>query len=132
VGDAEALPFSDATADAVTIGFGIRNVTNRDAALAEMHRVLKPGGRLVCLEFSKPTTAALSAVYDAWSHQAIPGIGQAIAGDRESYDYLVESIRRFPDQRAFAQEVEAAGFANVSVANLTGGVVALHTGWRLA
>lgn len=130
-GDAERLPFPDRVADAVTIAFGIRNVTNRDAALAEMRRVLKPGGRFLCLEFSRPTTAALEAVYGAWSERAIPRIGQALARDRDSYVYLVESIRRFPDQRAFAREVEAAGFANVAVANYSGGIVALHTGWRV-
>jgi demethylmenaquinone methyltransferase/2-methoxy-6-polyprenyl-1,4-benzoquinol methylase len=130
-GDAERLPFPDRTANAVTIAFGIRNVTDRAAALAEMRRVLKPGGRFLCLEFSKPTTAALEAVYDAWSFQAIPRIGSALAGDRESYEYLVESIRRFPDQAAFKREVEAAGFAKVSVTNFSGGVAALHMGWRI-
>lgn len=131
VGDAERLPFPDKTAHAVTIAFGIRNVTNRDAALAEMRRVLKPGGRFLCLEFSKPTTAALEGVYDAWSFNAIPRLGSMIVGDRESYEYLVESIRRFPDQAAFKAEVEAAGFKNVSATNYTGGVAALHVGWRV-
>ena len=130
-GDAERLPFPDQTADAVTIAFGIRNVTNRDAALAEMRRVLKPGGRFLCLEFSRPTTAALEAVYDAWSFNAIPPIGQALAGDRESYEYLVESIRRFPHQEAFAAEVAAAGFKRVGVANFSGGIAALHFGWKV-
>ncbi|MGD2133339.1 MAG: class I SAM-dependent methyltransferase [Maricaulaceae bacterium] len=131
VGNAESLPFTDSAANAVTIGFGIRNVTDRAAALSEMHRVLKPGGRFVCLEFSRPTFGALETVYDAWSFGAIPRIGAALAGDRESYEYLVESIRRFPDQRAFAAEVEAAGFKRVSVTNLSGGVAALHVGWRV-
>jgi demethylmenaquinone methyltransferase/2-methoxy-6-polyprenyl-1,4-benzoquinol methylase len=130
-GDAERLPFPDRTANAVTIAFGVRNVTDRAAALSEMRRVLKPGGRFLCLEFSKPTTAALEAVYDLWSFRAIPRIGSAIAGDRESYEYLVESIRRFPDQAAFKREVEAAGFQRVSVTNFSGGVAALHMGWRV-
>jgi demethylmenaquinone methyltransferase/2-methoxy-6-polyprenyl-1,4-benzoquinol methylase len=115
----------------VTIAFGIRNVTDRAAALSEMRRVLRPGGRFLCLEFSRPTTAALQALYDAWSFRAIPRLGATLAGDRESYVYLVESIRRFPDQSAFKREVEAAGFRRVSVTNYSGGVAALHTGWRV-
>jgi len=130
VGDAERLPLPDRTANAVTIGFGIRNVTDRARALDEMRRVLRPGGRFVCLEFSKPTTAALAAAYDAWS-RAIPSLGDAIARDRESYVYLVESIRRFPDQETFRREVAAAGFAQTSVTNYSGGIVALHMGWRI-
>jgi demethylmenaquinone methyltransferase/2-methoxy-6-polyprenyl-1,4-benzoquinol methylase len=129
-GDAERLPFPDRTADAVTIGFGIRNVTDRAAALAEMRRVLKPGGRFLCLEFSKPTTAALAAAYGLWS-KAIPSIGAAVAQDRASYDYLVESIRRFPDQATFLRELETAGFARATVTNYSGGIVALHMGWRI-
>ena len=131
VGDAERLPLPDASAHAVTIGFGIRNVTDRAAALADMRRVLRPGGRLSVLEFSKPTSAALDAAYEAWSTHVIPQLGQAFAGDRSSYDYLVESIRRFPDQSDFAAEVEAAGFASVTVTNFAGGIAALHLGWRL-
>lgn len=131
VGDAERLPVPSRSADAVTIAFGIRNVTNRAAALGEFHRVLKPGGRVLILEFSRPTTAALQAVYDAWSFHAIPAIGAAVVNDRSSYEYLVESIRRFPHQSAFAAEVEAAGFSRVSVTNFAGGVAALHTGWRV-
>ena len=130
-GDAEQLPFPDRVADCVIIGFGIRNVTDRAAALGEMRRVLRPGGRFVCLEFSRPTTAALDALYDAWSFRVIPEIGRLAARDAESYQYLVESIRRFPDQTAFAEEVEAAGFARVSVSNYSGGVAAAHMGWRL-
>ncbi len=130
-GDAESLPLPDRCADAVTIAFGIRNVTDRDAALADMRRVLKPGGRFACLEFSKPTTAALASIYDAWSYEAIPRIGDAVAKDAASYRYLVESIRRFPDQEAFAAQLRAAGFAQVSVTNYSGGVAALHFGWRL-
>lgn len=127
--NAEALPFPDAHANAVTIGFGIRNVTDRPAALKEMRRVLRPGGRFVCLEFSRPTTRALERVYDAWSFNVIPWLGERIAQDRDSYQYLVESIRRFPHQDAFAAELEDAGFARVSVTNLSGGIAAIHVGW---
>jgi demethylmenaquinone methyltransferase / 2-methoxy-6-polyprenyl-1,4-benzoquinol methylase len=127
--NAEALPFPDAHANVVTIGFGIRNVTDRPAALKEMRRVLRPGGRFVCLEFSRPTTRALERVYDAWSFNVIPWLGERIAQDRDSYQYLVESIRRFPHQDAFAAELEDAGFARVSVTNLSGGIAAIHVGW---
>jgi len=129
--DAENLPFDDASADSVTIGFGIRNVTDRIAALKSMHRVLKPGGRFVCLEFSRPTTRALEKIYDAWSFNVIPPLGGLIAQDRDSYQYLVESIRRFPHQSAFAAELEAAGFARVDVTNLSGGIAAIHAGWKI-
>lgn len=131
VGNAECLPFEDNTADCVTIAFGIRNVTNRVTALKEMRRVLKPAGRFLCLEFSRPTTRALERIYDAWSFNAIPVIGEAIAKDRDSYQYLVESIRRFPHQDAFADELKEAGFGQVSVTNYSGGIAALHTGWRI-
>lgn len=130
-GDAECLPLPDGIADCVTIAFGIRNVTNRDRALKDMRRVLKPGGRFLCLEFSRPTTKALEKIYDAWSFNAIPRIGEAVAKDRDSYQYLVESIRRFPPQDAFADELKAAGFDRVSVTNYSGGIAALHSGWRL-
>lgn len=129
--NAERLPFADESAHAVTIGFGIRNVTDRDAALKDMHRVLKPGGRFVCLEFSRPTSRALARLYDAWSFNAIPKIGELVAKDRDSYQYLVESIRRFPPQHVFAAEVEAAGFERVRVTNLSGGIAAIHTGLKL-
>ncbi len=129
--NAEYLPFDNQSAHAITIGFGIRNVTNRDKALKDMHRVLKPGGRFVCLEFSRPTTRPLAKLYDAWSFHAIPQIGEVIAKDRESYQYLVESIRKFPHQSAFASELEQAGFARVSVTNLSGGIAAIHTGLKL-
>ena len=129
-GDAQRLPFPNHSADCVTIAFGIRNVTDRAAALSEMRRVLKPGGRFLCLEFSRPTSAALEAAYDAWSFHAIPRLGQMTIGDADSYRYLVESIRRFPNQDLFAAELKDAGFANVSVTNYTRGVAALHTGWR--
>jgi demethylmenaquinone methyltransferase/2-methoxy-6-polyprenyl-1,4-benzoquinol methylase len=131
VGDAQALPLPDACADAYVIAFGIRNVTDIAAALAEARRVLRPGGRFLCLEFSRPVTEALAGAYDAYSFKVIPRIGQWVAGDRESYQYLVESIRRFPDQRAFAAMIEKAGFSQVGWTNFTGGVAALHHGWAI-
>lgn len=130
-GDAEQLPFADASADAVSIAFGIRNVTRIDRALREMRRVLKPGGRFACLEFSHPTTEAMQRAYDAYSFNVIPWLGETVARDRDSYQYLVESIRRFPAQERFSQMLREAGFARVVHENLTGGVVALHRGWRL-
>lgn len=130
-GDAEALPFPDKCADAVTISFGIRNVANRDNALKEFRRVLKPGGRLAILEFSHMTVPLLQKGYDAYSFAVIPPLGAMVAGDRESYQYLIESIRRFPKQDVFAAEVEAAGFSNVRVTNFSGGIAALHTGWAI-
>ena len=130
-GDAEQLPLPNNFADAYTIGFGIRNVTNIDLALKEAHRVLKPGGRFICLEFSHPITGLLQEIYDAYSFNVIPWLGEQVTNDRESYQYLVESIRRFPGQEAFATQIRDAGFARVSYENLTGGIAALHTGWRL-
>jgi len=131
VGDAQALPLPDASADAYIISFGIRNVTAIPAALAEARRVLKPGGRFLCLEFSRPPAPALAKAYDAYSFRLIPWMGETFAGDRESYQYLVESIRRFPDQKAFARLIEQAGFSRVGYTNFTGGVAALHHGWAL-
>jgi len=131
VGDAMALPLPDASVDAYSISFGIRNVADIPQALAEARRVLKPGGRFLCLEFSRPTTGALRKAYDAWSFNAIPRIGGWVAGDRDSYQYLVESIRRFPDQTAFKTMIEAAGFSRVSVTNLSGGIAAIHHGWAI-
>ena len=131
VGDAQALPFADRTADAYSIAFGLRNVTDIGRALAEARRVLRGGGRFLCLEFSRPIAAALRAGYDAYSFHVIPAIGQAVARDREAYQYLVESIRRFPDQAALARIMERAGFARVSVTNFSGGVCALHQGWAI-
>ena len=131
VGDAQALPLADASADAYSIGFGLRNVTDIPAALAEARRVLKPGGRFICLEFSKVTAAALQPLYDAYSFQLIPRIGERVAGDGEAYQYLVESIRRFPDQKTLATMMAGAGFGRVSFTNFTGGVVALHQGWAV-
>ena len=130
-GDAEKLPFPDKCADAVTISFGIRNVANRDNALREFRRVLKPGGRLAVLEFSHMTAPMLQKAYDAYSFAVIPPMGAMVAGDRDSYQYLIESIRRFPKQDVFAQEIEAAGFSQVGVNNFSGGIAALHTGWAL-
>jgi len=131
VGDAQRLPLPDRTADAYCIAFGIRNVTDVSAALREARRVLKPGGRFACLEFSRPSAAAFRAAYDAYSFRVIPAIGAAVAGDRDSYQYLVESIRRFPDQPSFAAMMKAAGLGRVGWTNYTGGVAALHTGWAV-
>ena len=131
VGDAQRLPLPDASADAYVISFGIRNVADIAAALTEARRVLKRGGRFLCLEFSRPATEALRKAYDAYSFALIPEIGARVAGDRESYQYLVESIRRFPDQRAFAGMITDAGFAQAGYTNFTGGVAALHTGRAL-
>jgi demethylmenaquinone methyltransferase/2-methoxy-6-polyprenyl-1,4-benzoquinol methylase len=128
VGDAQRLPLPDASAEAYVIAFGIRNVTDIAAALGEARRVLKPGGRFLCLEFSRPVTEALQKAYDAYSFKVIPEVGARIAGDREAYQYLVESIRRFPDQRRFAAMIGEAGFGRVDYTNFTGGVAALHTG----
>jgi len=127
VGDAQRLPLRDASADAYAIAFGIRNVTDIPAALAEARRVLKPGGRFLCLEFSRPIVEPLRRIYDAYSFKVIPEIGARVTGDRESYQYLVESIRRFPDQKAFARLIGEAGLSMVGVTNFSGGVAALHT-----
>jgi demethylmenaquinone methyltransferase/2-methoxy-6-polyprenyl-1,4-benzoquinol methylase len=131
VGDAQRLPLPQGSADAYCIAFGLRNVTDIAAALAEARRVLRPGGRFLCLEFSRPTTAPVRAGYDAYSFSIIPAIGQLVARDRAAYRYLVESIRRFPDQAALAQMVGAAGLGRVSVTNFSGGVVALHQAWAI-
>jgi demethylmenaquinone methyltransferase/2-methoxy-6-polyprenyl-1,4-benzoquinol methylase len=129
--NAEELRFADAMFDAYTIAFGIRNVPRIDVALAEAFRVLKPGGRFLCLEFSEVEMPLLDKAYDAWSFNAIPRIGQVIAGDGEPYRYLVESIRKFPAQRDFAAMIEAAGFERVTWRNYSGGIAALHSGWKL-
>ena len=131
VGDAMALPFADNTFDVYTISFGIRNVTRIPDALAEAFRVLKPGGRLMVLEFSQLPNPALQWAYDRYSFNVIPTLGQAVANDRESYQYLVESIRKFPDQDSFATMIRQAGFEQVKYRNLTMGVAALHSGWKI-
>jgi demethylmenaquinone methyltransferase/2-methoxy-6-polyprenyl-1,4-benzoquinol methylase len=131
VGDAMALPMADASVDAYSISFGIRNVSDIAGALKEARRVLKPGGRFLCLEFSRPTAEVVRKAYDAWSFHAIPRIGGWIARDRDSYQYLVESIRRFPDQSTFKAMIEDAGFSRVAVTNLSGGVAAIHFGWAI-
>jgi demethylmenaquinone methyltransferase / 2-methoxy-6-polyprenyl-1,4-benzoquinol methylase len=130
-GDAESLPVADGAVDAYTIAFGLRNVTDIAAALAEARRVLKPGGRFLCLEFSRVETPLLRQAYDLYSFTVLPLLGQVVAGDRSAYQYLVESIRQFPPQAELAQMMEAAGLEQVSFRNLTGGIAALHSGWRL-
>lgn len=130
-GDAERLPFEDASFDAYTIAFGIRNVTHIDRALLEAHRVLKPGGRFMCLEFSECQVPLLDRVYDFHSFEIIPRLGKLTTGAAEPYQYLVESIRKFPRQDAFADMVRAAGFARVTYRNMTGGIAAAHSGWKI-
>jgi demethylmenaquinone methyltransferase/2-methoxy-6-polyprenyl-1,4-benzoquinol methylase len=131
VGDAMALPFEANSFDVYTISFGIRNVTRIADALSEAHRVLRPGGRLMVLEFSQLPNPALQWAYDRYSFNVIPVMGQIIAGDRDSYQYLVESIRKFPDQESFAEMIRAAGFSQVKYRNLTMGIAALHSGWKI-
>ena len=130
-GNAEALPFPDRAFDAVTIAFGIRNVPRIDRSLKEAHRVLKIGGHFLCLEFSAVDVPGFDALYDAYSFNVIPAIGRAVTGDAEAYRYLVESIRRFPRPDAFAGMMRSAGFGRASFQRLSGGIVALHSGWRL-
>ena len=130
-GDAQSLPIESGSIDSYTIVFGIRNVTDMDAALCEAYRVLRPGGRFLCLEFSHPITESLQKIYDEYSFNVIPWLGEHVADDRESYQYLVESIRKFPLQDVFADRIKSAGFSRVSYENLTGGVAALHAGWRI-
>ena len=131
VGDAMALPFADNTFDVYTISFGIRNVTRPQEALNEAFRVLRPGGRLMVLEFSQLPSPMMQAAYDAYSFNVIPRMGQLIANDRDSYQYLVESIRKFPDQETFLEMVKIAGFENAKYRNLSLGIAALHSGWKL-
>ena len=131
VGNAESLPFTSARADRITIAFGLRNVTDREAAIAEAHRVLKPGGRFLCLEFSQVNSAVLARAYDAWSFNVLPRLGQMVAGDADSYRYLVESIRTFPTPEVLADMFAGAGFAQVRVRRLSAGIACIHSGWKL-
>lgn len=130
-GNAEELAYPDRNFDCVTIAFGIRNVPRIERALEEAHRVLRIGGRFLCLEFSSIDVPGLDALYELYSFQVIPRVGQVVTGDRDAYQYLVESIRKFPKPKAFARMIETAGFRRVSFTPMTGGVVALHSGWRL-
>ena len=129
--DAENLPFPDGSFHCVTIGFGLRNVTDKDAALRSLYRVLKPGGRLLVLEFSRARLGALAPLYDAYSFQVLPRLGQLLAGDAESYRYLAESIRKHPDQETLKAMMQSAGFERCEYFNLTAGIVAVHVGFRL-
>ncbi len=131
VGDAEQLPFADGAVDAYVVAFGIRNVTRIERALAEARRVLCPGGRFLALEFSRPALAGLAPLYEFYSLKILPEIGARVAGDGEAYQYLVESIRRFPDQERFAALITEAGLGQVRYRNLSGGIAALHSAWRL-
>jgi demethylmenaquinone methyltransferase / 2-methoxy-6-polyprenyl-1,4-benzoquinol methylase len=131
VADAEKLPLPDRCVDRVSIAFGLRNCTDKPAVLAEARRVLKPGGRFLCLEFSRVTVHALTPVYDTWSFKVLPRLGRMVAGDADSYRYLAESIRTFPDQETLADMMREAGLARVNVRNLSGGIAAIHSGWRL-
>ena len=129
--NAEVLTFPDRSFDAYTIAFGIRNVTDIPAALREAHRVLKRGGRFFCLEFSTTQWPGFAEIYDAYSHKVVPRLGKALAGDADSYRYLIESIRRFPDMPAFEGMIAAAGFARTRVEPIAGGLVAIHSGWKI-
>ena len=131
VADAERLPLPDRTVDRVSIAFGLRNCTDKQAVLVEARRVLRPGGRFFCLEFSHLHVAVLQPLYDAWSFRVLPLLGRYVARDEASYRYLAESIRTFPDQDTLAGMMRDAGFARVTVRNLSGGIAAIHTGWRL-
>ena len=128
--NAEELPFPDDHFDVITIAFGLRNVTDKDKALGSMLRVLKPGGRLLVLEFSKPEHDALNTLYDFYSFNILPQMGSLIANDKESYQYLAESIRMHPDQETLKQMMQQAGFEQVTYQNMTGGIVALHRGFK--
>jgi demethylmenaquinone methyltransferase/2-methoxy-6-polyprenyl-1,4-benzoquinol methylase len=131
VADAEALPIPSGSMDVVSMAFGLRNCTDKAAVLAEAKRVLRPGGRFHCLEFSRLEVAALIPLYEAWSFKVLPRLGRVFAGDAESYQYLAESIRMFPDQQALAAMMRDAGFSRVAVRNLSGGIAAIHSGWTL-
>jgi demethylmenaquinone methyltransferase/2-methoxy-6-polyprenyl-1,4-benzoquinol methylase len=131
VADAESLPVPSGSLDVVSMAFGLRNCTDKDAVLAEALRVLRPGGRFLCLEFSRLEVAALIPLYEAWSFNVLPRLGRVFAGDADSYRYLAESIRMFPDQQALAEMMRMAGFSRVAVRNLSGGIAAIHSGWKL-
>jgi demethylmenaquinone methyltransferase/2-methoxy-6-polyprenyl-1,4-benzoquinol methylase len=131
VADAEKLPLPNRCVDRVSIAFGLRNCTDKPTVLSEARRVLKPGGRFLCLEFSRLTVYALAPVYDAWSFKVLPRLGKMVVGDAESYRYLAESIRTFPNQQELAAMMQHAGFARVNIRNLSGGIAAIHSGWRL-
>ena len=130
-GDAESLPVSDRSVDAYTIAFGLRNVTSIPNALREARRVLRPGGRFLCLEFSKPAIAFINPIYDAYSFKILPEIGDFVANNRNAYKYLVESIRKFPDQIDLEQHINSVGLEKSSYRNLSGGIAAIHSAWRL-
>lgn len=128
---AEALPITNRAVNACTISFGLRNVTDRMAALSELHRIVDLGGHFLCLEFSPSVMPVLASLYDTYSYRVLPWLGEMVAGDRDAYQYLAESIRRFPDPETLAGEMRAAGFGNVSYRALSGGIVAIHSGWRI-
>ncbi|MBT3536158.1 MAG: class I SAM-dependent methyltransferase [Rhodospirillaceae bacterium] len=127
----EVLPIPDSSMDVVTCAFGIRNMTDKSAALAEIHRILKPGGRFMCLEFSRLALPGLEKLYDKYSFEVVPQLGRLVANDEASYRYLAESIRTFPDQDAFADMISHAGFSKVKYRNLAGGIAAMHSAWRI-
>ena len=131
IASAENLPMADNSYERASMGFGLRNITNRVLALKEVYRILKPGGRFICLEFSHVENSLLKKIYDIWSFEFMPRIGQKITGDKEAYDYLVESIRQFPSQLELAQMFSEAGFSRVKYRNLSNGIVTLHSGWKL-
>jgi len=130
-GNAEKLPFKSGKFDAYTIAFGIRNIPDINKALSEAYRVLKPGGRFLCLEFSQVDLPMMGKIYDQWSMKVIPKIGKIVTGDGEPYQYLVESVRKFPNQQTFADMIGGAGFEKVSFRNYTGGIAVLHSGWKI-
>jgi ubiquinone/menaquinone biosynthesis methyltransferase len=131
IASAENLPMADNSYERASMGFGLRNITNRVLALKEVYRILKPGGRFICLEFSHVENSLLKKIYDIWSFEFMPRIGQKITGDREAYNYLVESIRQFPSQPELTQMFSEAGFSRVKYRNLSNGIVTLHSGWKL-
>ena len=131
IASAENLPMADNSYERASMGFGLRNITNRVLALKEIYRILKPGGRFICLEFSHVENSLLKKIYDVWSFQFMPRIGQKITGDKEAYNYLVESIRQFPSQPELTQMFSEAGFSRVKYRNLSNGIVTLHSGWKL-